>query len=177
MAEKKEKTFTRIELAEYLESLSGQLRKGKLDAAGREWTIPEKFPVKTQFKEKKGRIVTKLSWRWSTLGDYKEEARQEIDRWKESVKTVKRRLAGSYRQLNQDVARGVFPDEKILSDFVEDSKKFAEFAEPDWEEAMAEYMDHLTNLELAAKSGQLDALTHELRDLGYRMKACHREFK
>jgi hypothetical protein len=53
----------------------------------------------------------------------------------------------------------------------------AEFAEPEWQEAMHEYMDHLANLKRAAAANRFEAVAHELRDLRARWKACHRDFK
>jgi len=50
-------------------------------------------------------------------------------------------------------------------------------AEPDWQEAMDEYMDHLANLKRAIQRQQLDDAAHELRDLKTRWANCHRDFK
>ena len=52
-----------------------------------------------------------------------------------------------------------------------------EFAEPEWRNAMKEYMDHLANLQRAAAANQLEVVAHELRDLAARWAACHRDFK
>ena len=62
MGDKTEKKFGRLELADYLETLGRQLRNGTLEADGRTWTVPENIETRIQFKEKKGRIVTKLGW-------------------------------------------------------------------------------------------------------------------
>ncbi len=176
-SDKIEKDFDRLELAAYLESLAKQVRSGTCHAAGRDWTIPDSLPVKIRFKEKKGRIRTRISWNWSTLGDYEETDRQAVNNWKTTFKENKKRLAKSFGQLKKDVARGDFPDAKAMGDFLADSREFAGFAEPEWQEAMDEYMDHLENLERAVKDRQLDVIKHEIRDLGYQMKACHKEFK
>jgi hypothetical protein len=42
---------------------------------------------------------------------------------------------------------------------------------------MEEYMDHLENFIRAIEQQQFEVMLHEIRDLQYRMKACHREFK
>ena len=91
MGDRTEKKLGRLELADTLETLGRQLRDGTLEAGGRTWTVPEKIETRIQFKEKKGRIVTKLSWRWVTLGDYDKNDREEVARWKKSLKDVKKR--------------------------------------------------------------------------------------
>ena len=62
-------------------------------------------------------------------------------------------------------------------DFVESSRAFAAMAEPDWANAMQEYLDHLANLEHAVANRQQEVMLHELRDLQNCMSSCHREFK
>ena len=70
MGEKEEQTMSRLELADYLTNLSEQLRQGALAVQGRHWTVPDDLDVRMEFKEKKGHLGAKLSWSWSTLGDY-----------------------------------------------------------------------------------------------------------
>ena len=53
----------------------------------------------------------------------------------------------------------------------------AEFAEPEWQEAMNEYLYHLENLIRAVERQQFEVVEHELRDLRTRWVACHRDFK
>jgi XXXCH domain-containing protein len=177
MKEKEEKTLTRLELADYLKNLSEQLRRGALEARGRQWTVPEELHVRMKLKEKKGHLETKISWSWSTLGDYDRPAREEVGRWQDSMKTVKKRLGASFKALQQVAGQGVFPDEKTLNDFVARSQAFAALAEPDWQGAMQEYLDHLANLQHAVTNRQQEVMLHELRDLQACMSSCHREFK
>ena len=59
--EKTGRGFARGELADYLEDLAGQFRDGRLERDGAHWTIPERIEAKIGFKEKKGRLVTKLT--------------------------------------------------------------------------------------------------------------------
>lgn len=177
MGDKTEEKLTRLELADYLETLSKQLRSGTLEAEGRTWAVPEKVKAKLLFKEKKGRIVTKLSWHWPTLGDYDNASRKAVTDWQNSLKAVKKRLSACFGDLQRILRTGDLPDEKTLRDFIEASEAFAQFAEPEWQEAMREYMDHLKNFKLAVESRQLEVVHHELRDLRNRMGACHREFK
>ena len=72
MGEKDEQTMSRLELADYLKNLSEELRRGALAVQGRHWTVPDDLDVGMEVKEKKGRLVAKLRWSWSTLGDYDE---------------------------------------------------------------------------------------------------------
>ena len=50
-------------------------------------------------------------------------------------------------------------------------------ADPEWGEALQEFLDHLSVLISAVEEGRNEAALHEIRDLGSRMSACHREFK
>jgi XXXCH domain-containing protein len=177
MGEKEERTWGRLELAGYLNHLSEQLRRGTLEAQGRHWTVPEGLHARMEFKEKKGRLITKLSWSWSTLGDYDMASRDEVSRWQDSLKTVKKRLGASFKNLQRAVSQGGFPDEHTLSDFVANFQAFAAMAEPDWQGALQEYLDHLANLQHAVERRQLEVMRHELRDLQNCMASCHREFK
>jgi XXXCH domain-containing protein len=177
MGDQEEQTLSRLELADYLHNLSEELRRGALSAQGRRWTVPEDLDVRMEVKEKKGRLVAKLSWSWSTLTDYDPASRHEVSRWQDSMKTVKKRLGAAFKALQQAVSQGPWPDERTLRDFVEISRAFAAMAEPDWANAMQEYMDHLANLEHAVANRQQEVMLHELRDLQNCMSSCHREFK
>ena len=177
MKSKIEKKFSRLELADYLEKIAGELRSGTIAAEGRQWSIPEIIEATVEHKEKQGRIETKLKWRWSTLDDYEPAAREEVTRWQGRFKTLKKRMARQYKMLEKAVAGGGYPDEAILDEFISDSNEMARFAEPEWQEAMIEYQDHLENLKRAVANQQLEVLHHEIRDLRARMKSCHRDFK
>ncbi len=177
MGEKNDQTMSRLAWADYLHHLSEELRQGALAAQGRHWTVPEELDVRMEFKEKKGHLVAKLSWAWSTLGDYDGAARHEVSRWQDSMKTVKKRLGAAFKALQQAVGQGDFPDDRTLREFTESSRAFAAIAEPDWGQAMQEYMDHLANLTHAVANHQQEVMLHELRDLQNCMNSCHREFK
>jgi XXXCH domain-containing protein len=177
MGEKDEQTMSRLELADYLTTLGKQLRQGTFAAQGRRWTVPDSLNVRLEFKEKKGHLAAKLSWSWSTLGDYDGAAREEIRRGQDSMKTVKKRLGAAFRTLQQAVSAGGFPEPRILEEFAAASRAFAALAEPEWETAMQEYLDHLANLEHAVANQQQEVMLHELRDLQTCMSSCHREFK
>ena len=87
------------------------------------------------------------------------------------------RMAADYKVLEKTIAGGGFPDESILEAFINHSNEMARFADPEWQEAMIEYQDHLENLKRAVENKQLEVVHHEIRDLRARMKACHRDFK
>ena len=177
MTDKIEKEFSRNEFADYLTSMAEQLRAGKLSSEKGMWTVPEKFVAKIQLKEKKGRIELKLNCRWSTLGDYTQQDRKQINDWHQSMKTVKKRMGSSFKEVIAAAGKGIFPDKRSIEDFVATSRVFAESADPEWSDAMDEYMDHLENFIRASEEKQLEVMLHEIRDLQYRMKACHKEFK
>ncbi len=172
-----DRKFNRFELADHLEKIAQHLRSGKFEAEGRQWSVPETFEAMIKHKEKKGRIETKLKWRWSTLADYDPSAREEVARWQESFKTIKKRLAKEFKALQNDVQSGNLPNAETLTHFVKDSERMSDFAEPEWQEAMHEYLDHLDNLKRAVQRQQLDDVEHELRDLKIRWVSCHRDFK
>lgn len=177
MGEKIAREFRRIELAEYLEDLAGHLRAGKIKAARNVWTVPEDIGAKILLKEKKGRIELNISCRWSTLLDYGESEREQIADWHKSMKAVKKRMGTSFKKISKAADAGNFPDERSVSDFVETSKIFAESTDAEWKDAMDEYMDHLENFVRAVEGDQFEVMLHEIRDLQYRMNACHKEFK
>ena len=177
MKSKIEKEYKRLELAEYLEKIAAELRSGTIEVEGRQWSIPESITTKIKHREKKGRIETKLKWRWSTLSDYEPEARAEVTRWQDTFKSLKKKMASEYKVLEKAVAAGSYPDEAVLEQFIEHSYEMARFADPEWQEAMIEYQDHLENLKRAVENKQLEVVNHEIRDLRARMKACHRDFK
>lgn len=177
MRNKIKKEFNRLELADHLEKIARQLRSGTFDTDGRQWSVPETFEARIKHKEKKGRIETKLKWRWSTLADYDPTAREAVTRWQESFKTIKKRLAKEFKALQNEVQNGNLPTAEILSAFVKDSERMADFAEPEWQEAMHEYLDHLANLKRAVEKQQIEVVEHELRDLNTRWISCHRDYK
>jgi XXXCH domain-containing protein len=177
MGEKDEQTMSRLELADYLTNLGQQLRQGAFAVQGRHWKVPDDLFVRLEFKEKKGHLGAKLSWSWSTLGDYDQAARQEVSRGQESLKTVKKRLGAAFKALQQAVSQGGWPEARALEEFAAASRDFAAMAEPEWATAMQEYLDHLANLEHAVANRQQEVMLHELRDLQNCMATCHREFK
>ncbi len=177
METKIHKELNRNELAEALEEIAGALRNGTFELDNRSWPVPASLDVKLKHKEKKGRIKTRIEWQWSTLADYDDAAREEVENWQKSFKDAKKRLGRTYKAMRAVVKEGRIPGEDLLVAFVADSQHMAAVADPDWQAAMDEYLDHMGNLQAAVASRQLDSIAHELRDLGTRMGQCHREFK
>lgn len=169
--------LNREALAEVLEELAGALRNGTFELDDRRWPVPALLGVKLKHKEKKGRIKTRIEWHWSTLADYDDAAREAVENWQKSFKDTKKRLGSTFKAMRKAVTAGQIPTDDLLAAFVADSQHMADTADPDWKEAMAEYLDHMANLQTAVAHRQLDVVAHELRDLGTRMKNCHREFK
>lgn len=176
MEEKLANTLSRQELADYLEDLARGLRQGQLEVEGNTWKVPEAMETKRSLKEKKGRLSLKLKFRWETLPEYKPEAREPVVRWQESFKAVKKRLGGLFKDLHEAVLQGQFPDPQILEDFSAASLALAEMADPEWQEAMQAYLDHLAALKRAVATQDLEATRHEVLDLRVAMVTCHREF-
>ena len=177
MLEKKENNLSRENLADSLEDLARGLRQGQLEVEGTTWSVPEDVEAKLHLKEKKGRLVLKLKCKWETLPEYKPEAREPVVRWQESFKTLKKRLGSHFKELQQAVLQGKFPDAQVLADFVADAQAMANMAEPEWEEAMQAYLEHVAALERAVAGRDLEATRHEVADLRTAMSVCHREFK
>lgn len=177
MKKKIEKDLTPAELAEHLEQIAGQLREGAFEVSGRQWSVPGRIEAQIKHKEKKGRFSGKIKFRWSSLADYNAAARDEVEKWEESFKSLKKRMGSQFKTMQKDVDQGRIPPKKTLMEFVRDSLQMDRSAEPEWRELMAEYLDHLENLQRAAENHQLETVRHELRDLSNRMKQCHREFK
>ena len=164
-------------MADYLEQLATALRRGNFETGDRCWMIPDKLQAKISHSEKKGRIDTKIKWRWSTLEQYGDADREAVIAWKNSWKAVKKRLAQSFKKVEKDVAAGKMPDADALAAFVNDSRQMAKFSELEWQTAMDEYIDHLGTLKQAVELGQFEVVKHEIRDLRNRMMQCHRDFK
>ncbi len=177
MAHKHDDTLTRQHLANRLEEWARGLRTGRLEVEGKTWSVPEVVVAEFSLKEKKGSLALKLKCRWETLPEYRPEAREPVVRWQESFKTLKKRMAGQFKGLQQAISKGQFPDSQSLADFVADSQTMAKMGEPEWGEAMESYLAHLAALERAVAGQDLAAAQHEMADLHTAMVTCHREFK
>lgn len=177
MKETIDKELTRDDFAEHLIALADQLRKGGLTMEKRTWTVPDALNVRIRVKEKKGRISYRLSCQWSTLADYDTTERDEVDQWKQSLKSVKKELSTAFKNLNQEVKASGLPSEGTLKHLNDSSIAMKQLADPEWSDGMDIYMDHLENLNHAAVSGQKEVVLHEVSDLRNCMRSCHKEFK
>jgi XXXCH domain-containing protein len=177
MGEKEGRTMSRQELAEFLQSLSEQLRRGALEAQGRRFPVPDDLEACLEFKDKKGRLTAKLSWSWSTGGDYDRASRGRVSPGPDSLKAVKKRMSAAFKELQRLISQGAFPDDRTLSDFVDGSRSFAALAAPEWEQAVQKYLNHLANFKQAVATRQPEAMRQELQALQNCMSSCHREFK
>lgn len=177
MKTKIKETYTRQELADYLEKLSSQLRAGAVEVGGESWHVPESIRVSRGIKEKKGFISCKLEWQWPSLLDYDEARQKEVLQWQTSFKQVKKDLARSFKQLRQAINDGLPPDKAILDEFAAHSRSFVALADPEWQDEANEYMDHLDNLFRSIELNHRESVVHELNDLQNRMIACHKEFR
>jgi XXXCH domain-containing protein len=177
MEKKKKACLSRLELANYLQSLSEQLSRGSLESEGRQWTVPEEVWSEVKLEEKKGFIKAKISFSWSTEQEYDQAALQDLKKWQGSLKAVKKRLAASFKAIHQAAEQGRFPDQPTLAEFINSSRALEQLADPAWQEAMQVYLDHLASLQRAMENQEFPALYHELRNLENCMVDCHREFK
>ncbi|UCD33295.1 MAG: GAK system XXXCH domain-containing protein [Desulfobacterales bacterium] len=177
MKEYTEKKMGREELAKQFEDLAHRIRKGSFSSKNRAWSVPDEIDAKIQFKEKKGRFEAKLKFRWSTLKDYDQDDRKALDDWHDSKKSIKKRMMRAYKNISRSVKDHQLPEQTDLEALFDSSQAFFRIADPDMEDAMEEFMDHLDNLNQAKTSGLLNVVGHEVRDIGNRMRNCHREFK
>jgi XXXCH domain-containing protein len=177
MKKKIEKEITPDEMAANLERIADQLRDGEIEVEGRRWSVPGMLDAKIKHEEKKGRFTSKIKIRWSSLADYDAAAKDDVIQWETSFKSLKKRMGGQFKTMQKDVDSGRYPANKTLVDFVRDSLEMARTADPEWQDLMTEYLDHLENLQRAVENQQMEVVRHELRDLRNRMKQCHREYK
>lgn len=104
MGKKVERRCGRLELADYLDNLSQQLRRGKLMAEGSVWTVPEQVDVKINLKEEEGHCTGKISWHWSALGEAHQGPSETASQEPTSFKAVKVRLGASFKNLQRAMA-------------------------------------------------------------------------
>lgn len=177
MKDSTEKKLSREEIAKQLEDLAHSIRKGHFSSGNSALSVPDEIDAKIRFKEKKGRFEAKLKLRWSTLKDYDQSARKALDDWQDSKKSIKKRMMSAYKNILRTVKDQQFPEQTDIEELIESSKAFFEIADSEMEDAMKEFMGHLENLKQARASALLNVVQHEITDIGYRMRNCHREFK
>jgi len=177
MEMKLDRDFSREELADYLTALAGQIRQGELQVAGVVQKLPNQSAVEIFCKEKKGRLTLKLQVSFATLEHYPEPRREAVLSGLENFKVVKKKLGVSFGNLTKVAAQGRFPEAAALSEFLRDNEAFAQQTDPEWQEDMATYLDHVKNLENAFTIGNLEMFQHELADLKASLARCHKNYK
>lgn len=177
MKEYTEKKLNRKELAKEFDKLARRIREGSFSSGKRAWSVPDEIDTKFRFKEKKGRFEAKVKFRWSTLEDYDPDARKALDDWQNSLKSIKKRMSTAFKNISRTIKNRQLPEQTDLEALMESSQVFFRMADSDMEDDMKEFMDHLENLKQAAASGLLNVVEHEVRDIGNRMRNCHREYK
>ena len=177
MKDKDRFNAARLELAGHLEALAQRLRQGE---TAEDVALAPGIEASLHLKEKKGRLAAKVSLKWlppayagPDLVPCKDEGLRQLAGFKE----VKKRLQASFRELLKLAGQGELPGEDRLQAFLADSREFSRVAEPEWQEDMQVYLEHVHNLELAWKNRELEMVKHELQDLQHQMTACHREHK
>jgi XXXCH domain-containing protein len=177
MEVKVEQEFSREELADYLTVLATQIRQGELQVAGIVQKLPLQANVGILLKEKKGRLLARLNLIFSTLEQYEQPRREAVQEVMEKFKVVKKRLGTSFANLKKATAQGKLPEELLLTEFLKDNQAFVQQTDPEWQEEMDIYLDHVKNLEQAFKLGNLEMFQHEMADLKASMSRCHQDYK
>jgi XXXCH domain-containing protein len=175
MEDKVKRGLPRQELADYLEKLAQQLRRGSFEVEGKPWNVPERLDTKIEVQEKKGCVNAKVRFRWSVLDEYDEKTRSRMVRRQQDFKDLKDQLTEAFSELLGLAQLWVLPAESKVMRFVELSKELNSFADPDWETEMKEYLDLVNNLHDALKKGQMEMFLHVLSDLKGLIRTCHRE--
>ncbi len=169
------------ELADFLEGLARQLKKGRLTVGGRGLSLPAGVEAKVELWAGDGRLGLKLKARWPKVPAAGGPPapppdlapRPEAPR---SFRDIKKRLAQVFGLLKKMTAQGEMPPPHLVAEFLTLSRESARFAEPAWAAPMQEFLDHGANLERVHAQGHLELFAHELRDLEARMRTCHEEY-
>jgi XXXCH domain-containing protein len=178
MGKKTVTVYGRNELADYLEDVAAQLRKGNLPFGSESLEVPDDFEARLSLKEKKHALSCKLEWRWAVPeGRALPGFHAEPGPVPSSFRQVKKDLARAFRAVKLAVNQGDTPDERLLAEFERLSRSFADRAEPEWERAAQEYLGHMENLFRSVRDGRKEAAIHEIQDLQGRMVSCHRDYK
>lgn len=173
MEEGSKRCFTRRDLADLLEDLARQLKRGSLQVAGASLIVPESLEGKTEFKVHPRGVSLKLRVKWSGPPTELTAAAGQG----RGFKDLKQRLGKVLAGLRQALGQGILPAEEQVQEFLDLSRASAALAAADWEKEMQEFLDHAENLLRARRQGSGEMFAHELRDLETRMATCHQEYK
>ncbi|MCU0571864.1 MAG: GAK system XXXCH domain-containing protein [Syntrophobacteraceae bacterium] len=168
----------RAQLADCLQDMAEQVRKGGFPFGPQSIKVPEDLEARLSLKVKKHGATCKLEWRLPAP----EGREPAVDPRQEgllpsSFKQVKKELARTFRALKQAVNEDAMPDSPLLDEFERLSRAFTAHAEPEWDRAAREYLGHMENLIRSARDGHREAVIHEIQDLQTRMVNCHRDYK
>ena len=105
MENKIEKKMSPTELADQLEAMARQLRNGRFKTASGSWPVPEALAAKIKIVEKKGRLQTRLKFKWSTVEHYAPSQKAAVKDWEDRFKAAKKQLADPSRPLPKPLAR------------------------------------------------------------------------
>lgn len=177
MEEKNERMTNPIELADQLETMARQLRNGHFKTHSGSWPVPDVLKAKIKIVEKKGRLQTRLKFKWSTVEHYSPPEKAAVKDWENRFKVVKKQLGRSFKALSRAADQDVLPDVQAVDQYLRDSADFETLSKAQWPDEMAVYRDHVQNMKRAVADGRLADFQHEVRDLRSAMVACHRAFK
>lgn len=166
------------QLADCLQDMAEQVRRGGFPFGSQSIRVPEDLVARLSLKVKKHGASCKIEWRLPAP----EGREAAVDPLQEGLlpsnfKQVKKELARAFRALKQAVKEGVMPDNALLDEFERLSRAFTADAAPEWDRAAREYLGHMENLIRSARDGQREAVIHEIQDLQTRMVDCHRDYK
>jgi len=177
MEHKIEKKMSPTELADQLEAMARQLRDGQFKTESGSWPVPEAVRAKIKIVEKKGRLQTRLKFKWSTVEHYAPPEKAAVKDWEARFRTVKKQLGRSFKALARAAGQDTLPDNPTIDQYLSDSGEFETLSQEQWPEEMAVYRDHVQNMNRAVDDGRLADFQHEVRDIRSAMMECHQTFK
>lgn len=177
MEDKIEQRMSPTELADQLEAMARQLRHREFKTASGSWPVPEAVTAKIKIVEKKGRLQTRLKFKWSTVDHYAPPQRAAVKDWEDRFKATKKQLGRSFKALVRAAGQDTLPAITTIDRYLIDSADFETLSQEQWPEEMAVYRDHVQNMKRAVIDGRLADFQHEVRDIQSAMTACHRAFK
>jgi XXXCH domain-containing protein len=177
MENKIEKKMSPTELADQLEAMARQLRDGQFKTHSGSWPVPEALTAKIKIVEKKGRLQTRLKFKWSTVEHYAPPEKAAVKEWEDRFKAAKKQLGRSFKALSRTAGQDTLPDRRTVDQYLSDSAEFESLSQEQWPEEMAVYRDHVQNMKRAVEDGRMADFQHEIRDIRSAMTACHQAFK
>jgi len=172
-----EKKMSPKELAGQLEAIARQLRDGEFKTESGSWPVPEALTAKIKIVEKKGRLQTRIKFKWSTVEHYAPPEKAAVKDWEARFKAVKKQLGRTFKVLARAAGQNELPDNRTIDQYLRDSAEFETLSQEQWPEEMAVYRDHVQNMKRAVDDARLVDFQHEVRDIRSAMTVCHQAFK